>query len=337
MQAGVSRRKFLVGTAGVSTFGIVRARAEAAEFTIKFANNLPLDHPLNVRAAEAIAKIKEESGGRLLVQVFPNSQLGGDTDMLSQVRSGAIDLFTISGLILSSLVPVTSIYGLGFAFSNYDTAWKAVDGELGDHMRAAVSKTGLHPLSTNWDNGFRHFFSGEKPIATPEDLVGFKMRVPMSPMWVSVFKSLGASPIGINWAETYTALQTKVVDGLENSLANIKSSKMYEVTKYCSLVNYMWDNFFVVANGRTFRQLPPDLQEILERNFNEAGRAERKDVADLNVSLQGVLEKDGMVFSQPALEPFRAALQKSGFYKDWKAKFGPEAWQILEKYTGPLI
>ena len=332
-----TRRAFVHGgLAAAGTFAILTGRAKAAEFSLKFANNLPLDHPLNVRAAEAIARIKQESNGQIEVSVFPNSQLGGDTDMLSQVRSGAIDLFTLSGLILATLVPATSIYGLGFAFKDYDTAWKAMDGDLGNHLRGLVAKAGVHTLKTNWDNGFRHFFSGVKPIATPADLKGFKIRVPISPMWVSIFKSLGASPVGINWAETYSALQTKVVDGLENSLANIEASKMYEVQKYCALTNYMWDNFFVLVSRKSWEALPPKVQDIVERNFNAAGLGEREDVARLNVSLQKKLEERGMVFSTPPVEPFKVALRQSGFYGEWKAKFDPESWSLLEKYTGKL-
>ena len=102
----LTRRKFLAATAGgagaVTTFGILGSRARAAEFTYKYANNVPVTHPMNVRAREAVEKIKEESGGRLEIQIFPNNQLGGDTDMLSQVRSGAIEFFTLSGLILAT-------------------------------------------------------------------------------------------------------------------------------------------------------------------------------------------------------------------------------------------
>ena len=335
MPITISRRA-LVGAATVGTFGILTGRAKAAEYSLKFANNLPLDHPLNVRAAEAIARIKQESNGQIELLVFPNSQLGGDTDMLSQVRSGAIDLFTLSGLILSTLVPVTSIYGLGFAFKDYETAWKAMDGDLGNHLRASVAKAGVLTLSKNWDNGFRHFFSGNKPITTPDDLKGFKIRVPVSPMWISIFKSLGAAPSGINWTETYGALQTKVVDGLENSLANVESSKIYEVQKYCALVNYMWDNFFFLVNRRSWEALPKNVQDIVERNFNAAGLAEREDVARLNVSLQKKLEDRGMVFNSPPIEPFKVALRQSGFYSEWQKKFDLEAWTLLEKYVGKL-
>src|SRR5260370_39830624 len=143
-------RKFLATTAaagsGLASFGVLTSRARAAEFTYKYANNVPVTHPMNVRSREALDKIKEESGGRLEIQIFPFIQVGGDTAMLAQVRSGAIEFFTLSGLILSTLVPVASINGIGFAFKNYDQVCPAMDCSLGAHVRAALDNAGLHAI-----------------------------------------------------------------------------------------------------------------------------------------------------------------------------------------------
>ena len=144
----VTRRKFMRTTAAavgsVSLFGILTRRGDAAEFVYRYANNNVAAHPMNVRLREAVDKIKEESNGRLEVQVFPNSQLGGDTDMLSQLRTGAIQMFNLSGLILATYVPVASINGIGFAFKDYDQVWSAMDGALGAFVRGAIAKAGLY-------------------------------------------------------------------------------------------------------------------------------------------------------------------------------------------------
>ena len=118
-------------------------RANAAEFTLKYANNSPVTHPLVIRAGEALEKIRKETDGKVDIQMFPNNQLGSDTDMLSQLRSGAIEFFTLSGLILATLVPAASINGVGFAWSGYDKVWPAMDGELGAYVRAQIAKSGL--------------------------------------------------------------------------------------------------------------------------------------------------------------------------------------------------
>jgi hypothetical protein len=134
--ASVHRRILLAAPAALAAPALLMRKANAAEFTYKYANNLPATHPMNVHAQEAVAKIKEKTAGKVEIRIFPNNQLGSDTDVLSQVRSGAVEFFTLSGLILSTLVPSASINGVGFAFSDYDTVWRAMDGALGAFVRA---------------------------------------------------------------------------------------------------------------------------------------------------------------------------------------------------------
>ena len=149
-----------------------------------------------------------------------------------------------------------------------------------------------------------------------------------------MFKALGAGPTTITFAETYSALQTKVADGQENPLAIIATAKLYEVQKYCSLTNHMWDGFWFLANRRAWEKLPANIKDVVAKNINEAGLAERDDVAKLNTSLQEELTAKGMAFNTTEAAPFREALRKAGFYDEWKRKFGDEAWAILNKSAG---
>jgi tripartite ATP-independent transporter DctP family solute receptor len=280
--------------------------------------------------------IKTETNGRFDLQVFPNNQLGSDTDMLSQIRSGGIEFFTLSGLILATLVPAASINGIGFAFPDYDTVWKAMDGDLGAYVRGEIAKANLVAMDKIWDNGFRQTTSSTKPINTPEDYKGFKIRVPVSPLWTSMFKAFDASPASINFSEVYSALQTKIVEGQENPLALISTAKLYEVQKYCSLTNHMWDGFWFLANRRAWEKIPEDVRAIVARNINAAAVKERVDTAKLNGNLRGELESKGLVFNQPEVAPFREKLRSAGFYAEWKGKYGEQAWEILEKSVGKL-
>jgi tripartite ATP-independent transporter DctP family solute receptor len=291
---------------------------------------------MNIRAKEAADAIRHETNGRVDIQIFPNGQMGGDTDMFSQVRTGAIDFFTLSGLVLATLVPVASINGLGYAFKGYDQVWAAMDGDLGKLVRDRVSKVGLIAMEKIWDDGFRQTTSSVRSITTPADFHNFKIRVPVSPMWTSMFQALGASPTSINVNEVYSALQTKVVDGQENALALIDTMRFYEVQKYCSLTNHMWDGWWFLANARSWNRLPKDLQEIVARHINAAAMAERQDIAALNGRLQTKLSAKGLQFNQPDTKAFLDVLQTSGFYAGWRKKYGEEAWTALEKYTGKL-
>ena len=321
--------------AGVTLFGIGRAQA-APEFSYKFATNLAADHPLNVRAKEAADRIRQESNGRLDIQLFPNNQLGSDTDTLSQLRSGGLEFFTLSGLILSTLVPVASINGIGFAFPDYPAVWKAMDGDLGAFIRAAIAKSGLVAMEHIWDNGFRHISSSTKPILTPADLEGYKIRVPVSPLWTSMFKSFGASPISINANEMYSALQTKIADGQENPLAAIWTMRVFEVQKYISLTGHMWDGYWLLANGKAWQALPEDLRALAAKHLNASALDQRADLEKLNVSLQKDLAGKGIEFKTVDKEPFRQKLRQAGFFSEWKGKYGDEAWSVLEKFTGKI-
>lgn len=335
----ISRRTVLRSATVAATLAVPMRAAfaqKAAEFTYKYANNLPLTHPLNIRAKEMSDAIRAETNGRVDIQVFPSNQLGSDTDMLSQLRNGGIEFFTLSGLILSTLVSAASISGIGFAFNDYASVWKAMDGDLGAYIRGQIAKAGIVPMDKIWDNGFRQITSSTKPIATPADLKGFKIRVPVSPLWTSMFKAFDASPASINFAEVYSALQTKVVDGQENPLAIISTAKLFEVQKYCSLTNHMWDGFWFLANRKAWEKLPAELQAVVAKQINAAGLKERADVAELNAGVQKDLAAKGMAFNQPDAAAFRDQLRTAGFYAEWKGKYGDEAWAILERAVGKL-
>src|ERR1700752_1388704 len=200
-----SRRTLLKASAASAVLGGIGAplvaRAQTAEFTYKYANNLPDGHPMNARAKEMAAAIKAETNGRFDLQIFPNNQLGSDTDMLSQVRSGGVEFFTLSGLILSTLVPAASISGIGFAFPDYDTVWKAMDGGLGAYVRGEITKAGLVVMAKIWDNGSLRTTPAKKPINGPDDFKGFNTRVPVSPVCTSMFKAFEAAPASINFSE----------------------------------------------------------------------------------------------------------------------------------------
>jgi TRAP-type transport system periplasmic protein len=333
---GMTRRAALALGAAVPLVGILRYPASAAEFEYKLATGQDPTHPVNTRAQEALNRIREASGGRLDIKLFPANQLGSDTDLLAQVRNGSVEFFNLSTSILATFVPVAGILNTGFAFKDYDTVWQATDGDLGNYVRAQIAKTAITTVSRPFDNGFRHITSSTREIRTPDDLKGFKIRVPPAPMLTSLFKALDSSPAPINFNELYSALQTKVVEGEENPLAIIATTRLYEVQKSCSMTGHVWDGYWVLANKRAVQALPKDLQDLVARELDRSTADQREDVAKLSVSLRQDLTAKGITFIDVDREPFRQALAKTTFYKDWKSKYGAEAWSHLEKYSGPL-
>jgi tripartite ATP-independent transporter DctP family solute receptor len=268
--------------------------------------------------------------------VYASSALGGDTAMLAQTISGALQMYSLAGDILAPREPSAGIMGVGFAFPGYGPNWAAMDGELGAWYRGMAEKHGLYTMEKAFDHGFRNITTRNKPINTPDDLRGFKIRLPVAPTLISLFKSLGASPTALNFGEVYSALQTGIVDGQENPLVLIDTAKLYEVQKYCSLTNHVWSGFHVSFNVAAWKKLPPDVQEIVHRVFTAEALAERRDFVTMTQSEQQNLSGKGLTFNSPDNEPFRDALTKSGFYSDMKKTMGDEGWKQLEKYVGAL-
>ncbi len=303
---------------------------------MKIAITLPESHPTPTALKAACAEILKESNGRLNIDVYTSGQLGSDTDTLSQVRSGSIDFVCTAGSIYGNLVPVASINSIAFAFPDYATVWRAMDGDLGGHMRAAFDKFNLVQVGKVFDHGFRQITHSSKPITSVKDMAGMKIRVPATALWTSMFKGLDASPATVPIGELYTALQTKVVDGQENALPTIDAVKLYEVQKYCSYTSHMWEYFALVAGKRSWSALPDDLKALVSRVFDSHALKQRAAHDTLNTSLESKLKASGMQFNRVDTKPFRDLLQKSGYYVEWQKKFGPEAWGLLEKYSGKL-
>ena len=182
----------------------------------------------------------------------------------------------------------------------------------------------------------RQITSSTKPMRTADDLSGFRIRTPAGALWVDLFKSFGASPTPINFNETYTALQTKVVDGEENPYAIIDSAHLYEVQRYLTVTNHMWSAYHLLGNAEAWRVLPPDVRKIVDRNLTKYALQQRVATAERNASLADQLARRGMKISAADTGSFRARLTSSGFYARWKATFGKTAWDLLEAHAGKL-
>ena len=336
MTTNLPRRAVLAAAAALPLFAIRTRPADAAEFEFKFATGQSPTNPINTRLQEGIDRIKAASGGRLQMTLFPNNQLGSDTDQISQLRAGGIEFLNVAGSVLSTLVPATALVNVGFAFSDYQQVFRGVDGELGKYIEGQIDKAGVVQIAPLGDNGFRQITTADVVVKTPEDLQGFHIRVPVSPIFTSLFQSLGASPTSINFNEVYTALQTRLVGGQENGLVTIETAKLYEVQKHCAETSHIWDSFCVLANRRALGRLPNDVQEIVRRELKQSVMDQRADEARLDAGLKATLEGHGMAFNAVDKPAFRAALQKSTFYKDWQAKFGDQAWNALQSVSGQL-
>jgi len=333
-----NRRQMLAGSAVAAAYVITGGRASAAEFNWKFGFPVPDTHPAAVHAKAASEKILEASSGRVSINIFPNSQLGTSPEMLSQVRSGALEMMLASSVAdMQGFVPQASISGLGYLFKDYSQIWAALDGPLGEKIKEEIRKPGdVFVFDRIWDSGYRQVTNNARAINVPDDMKGMKLRVPQSALWTSLFESLGTTPTGIPFAEVYSALQTGIVDGQENPLAIINSAKLYEVQKYCSLTNHMWDGWWLIANKATVERLPEDLRAIVSQHLQEAALGERDEIRKLNETAQAEIASKGMQFNTPDFEAFRGRLVEADFYKQWSTKFDAGLWDTLEGVVGKL-
>jgi tripartite ATP-independent transporter DctP family solute receptor len=335
----LSRRQVISGfaKAGIAMPFLNLGRASAAEFTFKYGGILSTEHPLTKGVVKAAEQIRTATNGRVDIQVFPNSQLGSEMDMLSQLRSGALEFMTNSGLLLSSLVPTASLPGVAYAFGDYADVWKAMDGELGAYVRRNIEKANLVVFDRIWNGGFFNLMSSSKPIQTPVDVRGVKLRVPQGPMWISMYKALGAAPAAISWGEVYTALQTKVVDGVDASLTALNDAKLYEVQKNLTLTNHIWDGFWMLANRRAVERLPADLRDIVAKTFIAAALVQRAEVEKIASDVVEQFGKRGVKVYRADKAAFQDVLKKNQYYADWRAKFGEEPWSLLERSIGKKL
>jgi tripartite ATP-independent transporter DctP family solute receptor len=334
----INRSTALAGMAGAFASISIHSTARAADFTMKLGSDAGAQDPHVIAWIAAADAIRQKTNGLVDIKVFPGSQLGDGPEMLSQVRSGSIDFFPVSDAVGSRLVPTLSISNVGFAFKSYDDVWKTMDGSLGRLLRRQLEASGeLIAFEKVWNNGFRQITSSDRPIASPADLKGFKIRVPPSPIFTSMFSDLGAAPTAIPFTDLYTSLQTKLVDGQENPLTQVEIAKFFEVQKYCSLTNHSWSCFWLVGNRRSWNSLPANVQRVVAQEFNAAALTIRVTLAKAELDIKSRLQAHGMIFNQPRVADFQAALKATDFYRSWKNNFGPEVWTALEQNVGKLV
>jgi len=320
----LNRRQF-----GATTLGSMAALcgapaiAQGEKIELKVGGQFADSHPSSKAMEAACAEIRSQSNGRIEIRFFPNAQLGSDAAMLTQVRSGGIDMMTASGIAMQVVSPVAGISGMAFAFADYAHVWQAMDGDLGAAIRTGLDKVGIYAFPKMLDSGYRNITTSNRPINAVEDLKGIKMRVPPSPVWVSLFTALGCSPTSITINELYSSLQTKIVDGQENPLTVIEAGKYFEVQKFCSITEHMWDGLWIIANGKRVKDLAPADLALITKAFEAATMKQRAETERLNTELEGSLKAKGLAFNRPDKKPFRDALSKAGFYADWKQKYGP--------------
>ena len=295
--------------------------------------NQPAGSPTARRAVEMAAAINQEIGGDFRLEVFPESRLGPDPKMFADLRAGALEFF-MAGATLGEVAPTSALPLLPFAFTESKAVFAALDGALGDHIRAELAANGLYAFRHCWQNGFHHLTTSVRPIRTADDLAGLKFRSPGGAIASDFFTSLGAEAGMVPFSGMYEALRTRKFDGQSDPLGVVLSLKLYEVQAYLSLTAHWWSGFTLLANAATWAGLPRTIQEVVERNAGKFAMLQRADIEKVNAVGAEELERRGMKVNTADTTSFRARL--GDFYSSWRKKAGPQAWRLLEYYAGGI-
>ena len=334
----LSRRQFIGGVAAATvlagTSGCTSTGAAAAGYRYRLGLSQPLDSPNYIRLKEMADRIHAQTGGRMQIDIFAESKLGNDSVMLAMLQKNELEMY-MGGNVFGPLVPVTEMPGLPFTFKNSAAVFAALDGDLGDHIRAELRPKGIHAFRHGFDNGFHQLTTSTKPIRTVDDVVGMKIRTPVQKMTVDFFESLGAKPMTFTLNRLYEVLKDHTVDAQTDPLQIIVLLKLDEVQTYLSLTNHWWSGFTLVANAQAWQALPPDLQAVINRHAESAALAQRRDVDRLDASAVELLRSRGMIVNTADTSGFRRHL--GAFYARWKGIYGDKAWALLEARVGKLV
>jgi len=249
--------------------------ADIKPHQLKFAFVNNAEHSQGIGAKRFAELVAQKSGGKINVQLYPAGVLGGDLQVISSLQGGTVDMTAVSAGLLVGRIKEFGIFDFPFLFANAKEADAVVDGPIGKKMAAKLTDQGLVNLSY-WDIGFRSIANNKRPIVHAEDLKGMKIRVIQSPIYVDFFRALGANPVAMPFSELYTAMETRTVDALENPISNVDVNKFYEVSKYLSITNHMYNPMLILFSKKIWDQFNADEQKLLTQAAEEAKVYQRR-------------------------------------------------------------
>lgn len=264
-------------------------------------------------------KLSEASGGEMTVNVAHSATLGDDRQMLKSVKLGTMQITANSDGPVAEIVPDLNAFGLPYLFSSLPQAWEVLDGPIGDGIAAKLEEQGYVVLGW-WDNGIRKITHVSKPIASPDDIKGMKIRTPQSQVTMDAFQALGANPAPLAFSELPAALQSGVFEGQENPLSNIYSSKLHELTPYIARSNHKYEMTPVLASKRWWDKLSDEDKAMVQAAMDEATELNRELNFNADVELEQKLIEEGAQFNDVDTAAFKEATM--GVYEKWEAELG---------------
>lgn len=304
----------------------------APQYTIKVGTIVSETHPDYVTLRDVFKKkIEENSKGAIKVELYPNSQLGGDREMVESLQLGTLTMALPASAALAGFEKKFQVLDLPYLFKSKEVAFKALDGELGKKLDALLPQHGIVNLAYS-ENGFRHITNNRKPIHVPADLKGLKIRTMENPMHIAFFKKLGANPTPMSYGEVYTALQQKTIDGQENPIVIVLDGKFFEVQKYYSLTGHVFSAIMLIANKPFMDALPKDLHAVVVKAAKDFSVANRKAVDTLEGKALAEMEKKGLQVNKvTAAEKEQFIKMALPIYDQFEGQLGKDIIDLAKK------
>lgn len=313
-------RRTLMLVAGLALLGPVQAQ-DIKERSIKFAFQNQNEHPQALGAKKFADLVAQKSGGKISVKLFPGGTLGGDLQTVSALQGGTVEMTVLNAGILSAQVKEFAAFDLPFLFTDGREADAVADGPFGKSLFAKLADKHLVGLGY-WELGFRNITNSKRPITKLDDLAGLKLRVIQSPIYVDLFNTLGANATPMPFPELYTALEQKAVDGQENPVSTIRSSKFAEVQKYLTLSRHIYNPQALIVSKKLWDGLSAVEKKIFSDSAQEATIYQRELSRSQEAAALEELKKSGM--------------QVSEFSPAELAKVRDKVKPVVEKYSASV-
>jgi len=307
----------------------VASNAFAQQVTIRWSDVVPATHP-SVQMIERIAaEVKDKSGGRIVIQAFPNGQLGSSRDTIDATANGVQQIVTEGAANFGAWVPSISIVEAPYIWRDAAHLDKVMNGPIGEQFNETLVKgRGMRILGTTY-YGTRHITTSNKEVKTPADMIGLKLRVPENDVFKAMAEAWGARPTPMNFGELYLALKQELVDGQENPLPTIQSAKIFEVQKYLVLTAHIITPRFVVVNEQFWRNFSDADQAIVHGALAKAVKVANAEIIKQENALVDTLAKGGMTVIKPEVAAFRDAVIKVVPPK-FEARWGKGTFERLQ-------
>jgi tripartite ATP-independent transporter DctP family solute receptor len=308
MQLPKTLSSLAAACAGALLFTLSIPATAAPEFTFRAAHYFKEDHPWNKGLVYFAKKVNEDSKGRIQIDIFNSGMLGSEAQTLQFVKDGSLDFVVSDPSAGSPFAKELDFFALPFMFRDYAHWQKALDGAPGQrYARLVEDKTGLKILGY-WGGSSRNVLSTKKPVKSIDDMKGFRLRLISSPLKVNVWKAVGAIPTPIAFMETYLAMKSGVVDGMENESVSVRDMKFYEPAPYIARTEHEFTVRPLFMSKKTFDKLPPDLQQIVLKGAQDATAFERKAEVEANQAADAEMQtKFSVKFNAIDKQPFKTA------------------------------